>query len=73
MELSNEKGCVEMLPCSQTCSHYCPGCHKACPQWEKLQKQQTIQRKQKKAYLKYYGELCAIRTQQFSSLSPTQW
>lgn len=59
-----------MLPCQQSCPKHSPGCHKTCPEWRALQQHQSLQRQQKKAYLKYYTELCGVRSRQFSILAP---
>lgn len=67
------KRCSNMLPCQQNCPRHAPGCHKTCSQWKEFQHQQDLQRQQKKAYLKYYNELCAVRTRQLSILSPVWW
>ena len=62
-----------MLPCQQSCPRHTPGCHKTCSEWKTFQHQQDLQRQQKKAYMKYYNELCAVRTRQLSILSPVWW
>ena len=62
-----------MLPCQQNCPRYAPGCHKTCSQRKEFQHQQDFQRQQKKSYLKYYNELCAVRTRQLRILSPVWW
>ena len=48
-----------MLPCQNQCASYHEGCHKTCAWWRAFQEGQRAQRQAKKAYLKYYGELCA--------------
>ena len=48
-----------MLPCQNQCASYHEGCHKTCAWWSAFQEQQRAQRQAKKAYLKYYGDLCA--------------
>lgn len=62
-----------MLPCQQNCPRHTPGCHKTCSEWKAFQQQQDLQRQKKKAYLKYFNELCAVRTRQLSILSPVWW
>ena len=56
-----------MLPCQTSCPRYCAGCHKTCAQWRAFQEDQRLQREAKKAYLKYYGELCAQTLRQLRS------
>ena len=48
-----------MLPCQNQCASYHEGCHKTCAWWSAFQEQQRARRQAKKAYLKYYGDLCA--------------
>ncbi len=46
-----------MIPCKDSCDHYCEGCHKSCKQWASLQEKQRLERAKKKAYLQKYAEL----------------
>lgn len=57
-----------MLPCQNTCSHYCEGCHKNCAQWKAYQAQQKRQREEKQAYLKHYQEIYSTVARQYSAL-----
>lgn len=61
-----------MLPCYKTCPNRSEGCHKTCLQWAEYQVQQAKQRQLQKNYLKYYTELCGLRTWQFQSIIRTQ-
>ena len=57
-----------MIPCQKTCSDYCSGCHKSCVYWSQFQSRMREERQAKKAYLKYYHELCGVLTRQFRTL-----
>ena len=63
-----EKGVSAMLPCQQSCSSYCEGCHKNCLRWAEFQRQKSRERQAKKDYLKYYNELCGAVVRQFSAM-----
>lgn len=47
-----------MIPCQSTCGDYREGCHKSCARWRAFQARLREERLAKKAYLKYYNELC---------------
>ena len=53
-----------MLPCQAQCSQYCPGCHKQCPHWRQYLDRQKEVRAAKRAYLRYYTDLCGTVTRQ---------
>ena len=57
-----------MIPCQQTCSDYCEGCHKSCARWAEFQRQKCRERQAKKDYLKYYNELCGAVSRQFRAI-----
>ena len=57
-----------MLPCQAQCAAYHSGCHKDCASWSAFQERQRLQREAKKAYLKYYGELCAQTLRQLTAM-----
>lgn len=57
-----------MIPCQQTCSDYCEGCHKNCARWAEFQRQKCRERQAKKDYLKYYNELCGAVVRQLSAM-----
>ena len=56
-----------MLPCQNQCASYHEGCHKTCAYWSAFQEHQKAQRQAKKAYLKYYGQLCADTLRQLTA------
>ena len=57
-----------MLPCQNQCASYHEGCHKTCAYWSAFQEHQKAQRQAKKAYLKYYGQLCADTLRQLTAM-----
>ena len=63
-----KKGVSGMIPCGQTCSSYCEGCHKTCARWAEFQQQKSRERQAKKDYLSYYNELCSSVARQFRSI-----
>lgn len=63
-----QKGVWAMIPCQQTCSSYCEGCHKSCARWADFQQQKSRERQAKKDYLKYYNELCGAVARQFRAI-----
>ena len=65
---TGQKGVWAMIPCQQTCSSYCEGCHKSCAQWADFQRQKSRERQAKKDYLKYYNELCGAVARQFRAI-----
>ncbi len=59
-----------MIPCRKTCADYCEGCHKTCPRWKEFLEKSSIERREKKAYLAYYSELCGTIARQCRASSP---
>ncbi len=57
-----------MLPCQNQGASYHEGCHKTCAYWSAFQEHQKAQRQAKKAYLKYYGQLCADTLRQLTAM-----
>ena len=48
-----------MIPCKKTRADYYEGCHKNCERWKHFLQQSSAERKEKKAYLNAYNELCS--------------
>ena len=48
-----------MIPCRKNCAEYYEGCHKNCERWKEFLYQSSIERKEKKAYLDNYNQLCS--------------
>ena len=59
-----------MLPCQSQCSHYRENCHKSCPVWRELQRQNRLKRQRQKAYLSYYNRLSTTIVRQCYALTP---
>ena len=53
-----------MIPCKKTCADYYEGCHKNCERWKHFLQQSSAERKEKKAYLNAYNELCSTIVRQ---------
>lgn len=53
-----------MIPCKKTCADYYEGCHKNCERWKLFLQQSSAERKEKKAYLNAYNELCSTIVRQ---------
>ena len=61
-------GVVNMLPCQNTCTMDCVGCHKSCGLWREFQAEQQEQRSAKKRYLQYHTQRCMETARQLLRL-----
>lgn len=64
------KGCFSMIPCRKNCAEYYEGCHKNCERWKEFLYQSSIERKEKKAYLDNYNQLCSTVVRQCLANTP---
>ena len=64
-----------MIPCKKTCADYYEGCHKNCERWKHFLQQSSAERKEKKAYLNAYNELCStiVRQCRANTLRHSYW
>lgn len=59
-----------MIPCRKNCAEYYEGCHKNCARWKEFLYQSSIERKEKKAYLDNYNQLCSTVVRQCLANTP---
>lgn len=59
-----------MIPCRKNCAEYYEGCHKNCERWKEFLYQSSIERKEKKAYLDNYNQLCSTVVRQCLANTP---
>ena len=54
----------------ENCAEYYEGCHKNCERWKEFLYQSSIERKEKKAYLDNYNQLCSTVVRQCLANTP---
>lgn len=61
-----------MLPCQNSCSQYCAGCHKTCEAWKDFLLEQKDILARKKDFLRLHNDTCSVIIQQCRSMTPSR-
>lgn len=59
-----------MLPCQNSCSHFCDGCHKTCEDWRQFLSAQKDLLARKKDFLRVHNETCSVIIRQCRGIAP---
>ena len=61
-----------MLPCQNSCSQYCAGCHKTCEAWKDFLLEQKDILARKKDFLRLHNDTCSVIIRQCRSMTPSR-